>query len=223
MLLPSNGENGPEAGPAGTQPTPENVTGFIDRASIEAQLKDFSRMNGQAMLDTLVPHQELPSVDPAAYVIRYHRGISGAAQVGETDPQPTFESTYDLGVVFGRSLLRRSVPDSADIPIINQDLYPNKLTLVDKYLEESANRSVRKLVSNDDLINKHLKSAVKIFIKRCESELGYLMIDGSDELERGFHDYLSVIALLDTPRAEEANILRRVLGKFSLRPLLRWH
>ncbi len=207
MLLSSN--------EAGRGNGPETITGMIDRAAIEAHLKDFASLDGRALLETLAPHQELPQFDPASYVIRYHRGLADPEQSGQDQPRPTVDSTYALGVVFGRSLMMRAAPEAL-LPVISPAINPAKKALVDRYLADSAFVPVRKLTSNDRQIDEKLQTSVTLFTDKCRILVSHLMLDGNEELERGFHDYLAVISLLDAAHDAEPRTLRRVLGKFSI-------
>lgn len=211
MLLSSND---PERGLG-----PENITGHIDRSAIVSHLQDFDTLDGRALLDTLAPHQDLPEFDPASYVIRFHRRLTSDSEQS-TQPTSPVDSTYALGVVFGRSLLQRVVPDGL-VPVISGDTNSAKKELVDGYLAKSAHVPVRKLTSNDHQIDESLERAVALFAEKCRVRVSHLMLDGDEELARGFHDYLGVVSLLDASHEAEPRTLRRVLGKFSVGNALR--
>jgi len=208
------------------EPDP-NIMGLLTLVVLKQQLADFSGLDRRALLDTLVPHRDLPSHDPAGFIIAYHHDTQQqAASLVEDEAAVApaglveVDSSYDLGVVFGSSLLRRALPEGHTIPVISEDFNPDKKYLVVKYLDKSKHQPLKRLTSHDSHDNKNLAKASELFAEKCKLIVPDLMIDGEEELQRGLHDYLSVVTLLEISKEQQANTLRRALGHFSLSSLL---
>lgn len=203
-----------------------DIMGLLTLVVLKQQLADFSGLDRRALLDTLVPHRDLPDHDPAGFIIAYHHDaqakITGSAESidDEAVSLVDVDSSYDLGVVFGSSLLRRAMPEGQTLPVISEDFNPDKKQVVVKYLDKSRNQPLKRLISHDSHDNKNLTKALELFAEKCKVIVPDLMIDGEEELQRGLHDYLSVITLLEISKDQQATTLRRVLGHFSLSSLL---
>ena len=188
-------------------PPGDEVIGLLKRDVLEEQLKEISSLDQRALLDTLTPNRNLPSFDPAGYVIASHKEKqSELVQIN---------TTYDLGVVFGRSLLMRAWLVDSDLPAIT-DFNPERKALVDTYLEEARHIPVATLTRRDDPKFHDINHAVKLFAKRCNVIMPHMMMDGSEGMLRGFHDYISAVTLLEAPEGSQDKALARLLGRLKL-------
>ena len=176
-----------------------------------------SQLDSSTLLETLVPHRNLPEYDPARYLIDVHDSHGRAdAPIG---------SLYALGVVFGRSLLAQAAREQVDyIPVaISVDFNRHKSELVDDYLSWSSHRKVAALLYGDPRFAAVLGS-LRQFTQHCKKMLSGLDRQGTAELIKGAHDYLSVVRLLEAKEDEEMDVLmqrlgflQRFAGKVSLR------
>lgn len=223
MILPSHERPGPAS--------PEGVLHGITGEKLLVHARSFESMNDLAMRNTLIPYRGLPLNDPAGYIIAYHRIINprGADVVAfaqaleQNQAVLDINTSYDLGVVFASSLLRR-YPPPGGLPVVA--LFDNESgtqALIEKYLHASQNRPVSRLTANDAYIHKDLRKAVEIFLEQCRRVEPGLMRDGADEVRRGCHDYFGVIALLEAKQEERPRVLNRYLGRTSLLQRIRRH
>ena len=172
----------------------------LDRSSILHHLDIISSLDKNGLSNTLAPHRELPIYDPASYIISHN---------GATE-------TYSLGVVFARSLVKTTLPEDYSLPVISE-FDETKKQLVDNYLRYSERISAEYLIRNGSILHADIYKAIDLFAKRCEVIVPALMLDGSEQLMRGCHDYLSVLALLESHQSTESRVMRSALGKLSLR------
>lgn len=177
----------------------------LDRELIEAHLAQFSTLDRTGLLNTLIPHRTLPEHDPARYVIEHHRH-------DHQHETPAVQSSYDLGVVFGRSLLQQALTLSGHLPPVITRFDEEKKDLVDRYLNQAVRKNVKDLTTFDKDFNHHLRRAIDLFCARCEVVVPDLLLDGNDEVVRGVHDYLSVVTLLETQADQRKSSLKRRLG-----------
>jgi hypothetical protein len=179
---------------------------LIAREDIEEHLALLSVLDRSALLNTLIPHRTLPEHDPARHIIDHH-----AAEL--QGDKPMLRSSYDLGVVFGRSLLmRRTVRDQTFLPPVITDFDEEKKQLINRYLQASSHKDVYELVNFDADFNGYLERAVDLFCHKCELVVPDLMLDGEGEVLRGVHDYFSVVSLLESQREAQRSLLHRRLG-----------
>ncbi|HVW23539.1 MAG TPA: hypothetical protein VHB51_03620 [Candidatus Saccharimonadales bacterium] len=188
--------------------TGDELVRLLDHDVIYGHLETISQMDQRLLLATLVPHRDLPGFDPAGYIIARHNQ--------DANLDAGLRTTYDLGVVFGRSLLRYASTGNMELPVVSGELDPDKQRLIDDYLAASKHTTVPNLTRNEVRLNAELYEAINLFAKRCETIVPHLMLSGRDELRRGFHDFLSVVTLLETDTAAQASTLRRLLGRISL-------
>lgn len=203
----------------------DGVFGSITPEVLREQLREISVMDRHALLQTLTPHRELPGYDPAGYIIGFHKGANFSKVENDSTTASSYDvnTGYDLGVVFGRLLLTKSQPDDYLSPVISKWGEEQK-SLVEDYLMRSKSTSVKKLTSNDSIANPDLVNAIHAFIDRCKAIVPDLTFEGTEELERGIHDYLSVMSILDVGErnpAEQISMQRRMLGRLSMRNIWR--
>lgn len=177
----------------------------LDRELIETHLAQFSTLDRHGLLDTLVPHRTLPEHDPARHVIESHR-------LDHDNEPATLQSSYDLGVVFARSLYQKALQESDHLPPTISDFDEDKKALVDHYLAQTSRKDVKELTAFDQDFNAYPRRAVDLFCARCEVVVPDLLLDGNDEVARGSHDYLSVVSLIETHAENRSQSLKRRLG-----------
>ena len=187
------------------QPRPgDEITSLLTRDILKDHLRMIGQLDGSRLLSTLVPHQVLPDFDPAGHVIARHSfGLKKSTAVDES---------YDLGVVFARSLVKRVAPDGKFDNVVS-DIYPARRQVVNDYLERARYVPVEALTRRGDPQFKELNRSVLLFARRCETLLPDLMLDGDEEMLRGVHDYLSVLTLLETEPGKEHAAYDRLVGK----------
>jgi hypothetical protein len=172
-------------------------------------MEDIVHLDRSAMLDELVPHRYLPDYDPAAYVIRANN------ESNATEKGVAVHTSYDLGVVFGRSLMAKAAKRAgALLPIIDDESSTAKRMAVDRYLQRSTRTPLQKLLRHDDKIHPDIPDAGEAFAQRCRVVLIDKVFRREDleSLRRGLHDYLSVIDILEAPDNERSHIRRRLGG-----------
>ena len=206
----------------------EVMLGGITTEALLEHAHSFEAMNGLAIRNTLIPYRGLPLHDPAGYIIAYHQIINPkggdvlafAVAIENEEAITDINSSYDLGVVFASSLLRAHMP-SGTMPVISSfDGDRSVHNLIESYLHGSMKRSIKKLTSNSDLIHPELDSAVEIFLTHYQKVEPTFLQDDADEVRRGCHDFLSVVALLE----DGPSLLRQYLGRTGvLRRLIGRH
>jgi len=177
----------------------------LNRDIFQEHLRRLSIMNRDALLNTLVPHRNLPSFDPARYIIEHQNGSLNNDDID-------INTGYQLGVVFGRSLMSRAVNAAHnDMPTISDFDIAKKL-LVDSYLDRASHTSLQRLTRLDSTLHPKLEQAVDLFCNMCLTKVPDLMLDGEEAVRRGVHDYLSVYSLLEAHTNDQAIQFRRRLG-----------
>lgn len=214
MLLPSNFEN--------RRSYPESVLDSLTYEVIGDHMQDLTTLDGLALRETLVPHRGLPTYDPAGYLIAYRDLISPKSfdryvVFGQEDTYVDLKSGYDLGVVFASSLLKRVQRTTGVLPlVISEELDPDKKKLIETYLHASDKLSVKKLTGNDSRTNKALSEGLEQFLDHCRLVVPELVGNDGEELKRGCHDFLSIVALLEAGTDNQERVLKRYLGQSSL-------
>lgn len=179
---------------------------YINRDAISTHLATVSRLDKRALMDTLVPHRALPMHDPGRYVIEAHRP-------GELNGSVRLDSSYELGVVFARSLLRSATAgEEGYIPPVVSQFDEAKKQLIDDYLRQAPHRKASNLTKMDWQIHPYLERAVELFCRRCDVVVPELMLEGDEEVKRGVHDYLSVITLLESDTENQRRNFYKRLG-----------
>ena len=202
-----------------------NMVDLLTPETIHTHALMLSQLDRLSLLETLVPHRHLPEYDPARYLIDAHEARS--------NPNEPISSLYALGVVFGRSLISQAAREESSYRpiVISVDFNPHKAELVDDYLSWASRRKFAALLHGDPRFVVVL-SSLRQFTQHCKQEFPDLDRQGTAELIKGAHDYLSVVRLLEADESEEMGILmqrlgflQRFAGKVSLRnrkPDSRW-
>jgi hypothetical protein len=181
---------------------------FFTPDVLRQQLEDISYLDQHALLDTLVPHRQLPTFDPAGYILAQRERIS--------DDKVNVKTSYDLGVVFGRSLLDRALPKDLDHPVVSEFNDARK-QLVDSYLQDANRLHSAGVAYYEEQLHPDLHRAIALFSQRCSVIMPHIMFDGEADVLRGCHDYVSVVALLEAPTEQSANrLLLQSLGRVGL-------
>ena len=174
----------------------EELMALLTHDVLRSRLELVSKLGQDALLNTLVPHRQLPLFDPAAYIIAHH-AQRPMQEVGIQD----INDSYDLGVVFGRLLVVKALNDNQ--PVIH-NFNPQYIKVVDAYLDASStSRGVLLPPSTSQENTLEIKRAFGLFAARCKSEVPHLMLSGAHALQHGFGDYLNVVSIVT---AEETQI-----------------
>ncbi len=186
---------------------------LLSDAVLKEHLGLMSSLDRNGLLNTLVPNHVLPLEDPARALIEFNHK-------GDSQDRVDIETGYDLGVVFGRQLAKLAEAQGLSqdylLPVISPD-DENRKKLVESYLNRSKERPLKRLILNDNDLNINLPWAIDAFSRRCELVCPDKMLaNGREQVQRGVHDYLSVITLLETPSGFQKNQLRRQLGAIGL-------
>jgi hypothetical protein len=202
---------------------PEPLLSALTPLLIQRHAYELTNLDAIAIRDTLVPHSGLPLHDPAGYLMAYRKvitpsSVENPAGIFDGNPLASLSSSYDLGVVFGSSLLRRAHMESgALLPAVqSEELDIDGRRLIERYLHDAYETPVGQMVGNNTG-HPELTQAVELFSAHCNEVVPELMAGGSDELKRGCHDLLSIVALLEAENTEEQNRLMRIfLGRTTL-------
>lgn len=192
-------------------PPGEEVVGLLTHDVLKEQLNVFRRLNGDALINTLVPHRDLPDFSVARYLI--------AQNAGENGPTAELNEAYDLGVVFARSLVIRALPEGRDLPVITEEFNAEGKQLVDRYLDESRKRPLHKLTRRleDRGPYADIDFTVNWFADHCQQHVPHLMFNGGkDAIMHGFHDYISAVTLIEAPAETRRTAFSRLLGGLGI-------